>query len=284
VIIKNQTLSLAFSPCPNDTYIFYALTHKKVVIDDLYFNAALHDVEYLNQAAKKNLFDVTKLSFGAIGHLIDRYVLLNAGAALGRGCGPLIVARKGVDLSRLVKKKIAVPGLWTTAYLLMSLCMKNPPEVVPMPFDQIMPAIQKGEYDGGVIIHEGRFTYADYGLTCLMDLGEWWEAETSLPIPLGGIAIRRDIPRQIAVQVEKSIRESILYANQNPHAADAYIQSHAQEISQEVIDRHIGLYVNEFSLDLGIQGRAAIEKLFSRAIAKGIMTPSGSDLFLHGND
>jgi 1,4-dihydroxy-6-naphthoate synthase len=282
--MKNQMLSLAFSPCPNDTYIFYALTHQKIVTGDLDFTIALHDVEYLNQAAKNNMFDVTKLSFGAIGHLIDRYVLLNSGAALGRGCGPLIVARKGVDLSHLIKKKIAVPGLWTTAYLLMSLCMKSPPEVVPMPFDQIMPAIQKGEYDGGVIIHEGRFTYGDYGLTCLMDLGEWWEAETSLPIPLGGIAIRRDIPRQIAVQVEGAIRASIQYAQQNPHAADDYIQAHAQEISEEVIDRHIGLYVNEFSLDLGIQGRAAIEKLFSRATIKGIMTPCDSDLFLHGND
>jgi 1,4-dihydroxy-6-naphthoate synthase len=278
--MKTQMLSLAYSPCPNDTYIFYALAHQKVNAGDLKFHITLQDVENLNQSAKKQLFDVSKLSFAAIGQLLDHYVLLNAGAALGRGCGPLIVARKGVDLSHLAKNRIAIPGLWTTAYLLLSLFMENPPKVVPMPFDQIMPAIQAGEYDAGVIIHEGRFTYENYGLTCLKDLGQWWEAETSQPIPLGGIAIRRDIPKKIAFQVEAVIRKSIQYAHHHPYEADAYIRTHAQEMSKEVIDRHIGLYVNEFSLDFGKQGKTAIETLFARAVSKGIMQPSDSDVFL----
>jgi 1,4-dihydroxy-6-naphthoate synthase len=278
--MKNQRLSLAYSPCPNDTYIFYALTHQKISMGNLEFNIALHDVEYLNQAAKNNRFDVTKLSFAAIGHLLDHYVLLNAGAALGRGCGPLIVARKGLDLSFLVKNRIAIPGMWTTAFLLLSLFMECPPDVVPMPFDQIMPSIQAGDYDYGVIIHEGRFTYENYGLTCLMDLGQWWETETSLPIPLGGISIRRNIPKKIGLEIEAVIRKSIAYAHQHPQEADAYIRSHAQEMSKKIIDQHIGLYVNEFSEDLGKQGRAAIESLFAKAVAKGIIQPSDSDIFL----
>lgn len=278
--MKNQMLSLAYSPCPNDTYIFYALAHQKISTGNIDFNISLHDVEYLNQAAKSNLFDVTKLSFAAIGHLLDRYVLLNAGAALGRGCGPLIVARKGMDLSLLVKNKIAIPGMWTTAYLLLSLFMESPPDVVDMPFDQIMPSIRAGNYDYGVIIHEGRFTYENYGLTCLMDLGQWWESKTSLPIPLGGIAIRRDIPKKTAMEVETAIRESIDFAQQHSNEADAYIRNHAQEMSKEVIDQHIGLYVNEFSMDLGKQGTEAIETLFAKAVAKGIIQPPDSDVFL----
>jgi 1,4-dihydroxy-6-naphthoate synthase len=281
--MKNKMLSLAYSPCPNDTYIFYALAHQKIPTGELGFHIALHDVEYLNQAARNNFFDISKLSFAAIGHLLDRYVLLNAGAALGRGCGPLIVARKGIDLGHLLKSKIVVPGLWTTALLLLSLFMESPPDVSPIPFDQIMPSIQAGKYDGGVIIHEGRFTYENYGLTCLLDLGQWWESKTSLPIPLGGIAIRRNMPKKIALQVEAAIRESIHYAHQHPHETDGYIQIHAQEMSCDVISQHIGLYVNEFSLDLGNQGIDAIETLFSMARAKGIIQDSGMELFLRAS-
>jgi 1,4-dihydroxy-6-naphthoate synthase len=267
----NNALSLAYSPCPNDTYIFYALAHQKIDLEGLQFGISLHDVEHLNQAAQKKTFDVSKLSFGAIGHLLETYRLLNAGAAIGRGCGPLIVARKGSDLSHLSKSKIAVPGLWTTAFLLLSFFMKDLPDAYPLTFDRIMPAIQTGEYDFGVIIHEGRFTYENYGLICLQDLGEWWEAETSLPIPLGGIAIRRDIPKEIAQKVEGAIRQSIRYAFQHPDEADNYIRSHAQEMSENVIHQHIDLYVNEFSIDLKEEGKIAIETLFSRAREKGII-------------
>jgi 1,4-dihydroxy-6-naphthoate synthase len=280
VFMPDKTISLAYSPCPNDTYLFYALAHQKISTGNLSFNISLHDVEYLNQAARKRIFDVSKLSFAAIGHLLDHYILLNSGAALGRGCGPLIVARKGIDLSHVLKKRIAVPGLWTTAYLLLSLFMDNPPNVVPLPFDQIMPAIQTGKFDGGVIIHEGRFTFENYGLTCLADLGKWWEAETSMPIPLGGIAIRRDIPTEIAFQIETAIRESIRYANQHSHAADDYIRTYAQELDDDVIRRHIGLYVNEFSMDLGVQGFAAIETLFIKARSKRIIQASDMDILL----
>jgi 1,4-dihydroxy-6-naphthoate synthase len=280
---RSNILTLAYSPCPNDTYIFYALAHQKIATTGLKFNIALHDVEYLNQAAKENRYQISKLSFAAIGHLLDSYVLLNAGAALGRGCGPLFVARKGIDLSRLLKSRVAVPGLWTTAYLLLSLFTPNPPDIMPMQFDQIMPAIQAGEYDGGVIIHEGRFTYENYGLTCLVDLGEWWEAQTSLPIPLGGIAIRRDIPKENALQVESAILKSIQYANQHPHETDLYIRSHAQEMDDDVINRHIGLYVNEFSMDLGEIGIRAIETLFSMARTKRMMPDVDQNIFLRSN-
>jgi 1,4-dihydroxy-6-naphthoate synthase len=273
-------LSLAYSPCPNDTYMFYALARHKISAGALQFDISLHDVEYLNQAAKNNRFDVTKLSIAAVGHLLDRYVLLNAGAALGRGCGPLIVARNGVGLFHLEKNRIAVPGLWTTAHLLLSLFMENPPDAVPMCFDQIMPSIQAGDFDCGVIIHEGRFTYEKYGLTCLLDLGQWWESKTSLPIPLGGIAIRRDMPLEIARTAETAIRESIHYARQHPHEADAYIRFHAQEMSCDVIRQHIGLYVNDFSLDLGAQGVAAIETLFAMARAKRILQDSDMQIVL----
>lgn len=267
----NNLLSLAYSPCPNDTYIFYALAHRKIDMGNLEFNISLYDVEQLNQAAQNRMFDVSKLSFAAIGHLLDTYSLLNAGAALGRGCGPLIVARKGFDLSQLSRSKIAIPGIWTTAFLLLSLFMNNSPDIQPLPFNLIMPAIQAGEYDFGVIIHEGRFTYENYGLACLQDLGEWWESETSLPIPLGGIAIRRDIPKEIAWQVEDAIRQSILYVRQHTDEAGDYIRSHAQEMANHVIRQHIELYVNKFSIDLGNDGIAAVEALFARAREKGII-------------
>ncbi len=276
-------LSLAYSPCPNDTYIFYALAHEKIPVKHVELDIFLHDVEYLNQAAKTNRFDITKLSFAALGHLLDQYVVLHAGAALGRGCGPLIVGPKGMVLSDLKGKKIAVPGLWTTANLLLSLYMKEPLDVVPMSFDQIMPSIQAKIADCGVIIHEGRFTYENYGLISLLDLGQWWEKTTALPIPLGGIAIRRTIPPNIARIVQDAIRNSIVYVRQHPHEADEYIRSHAQELSYDVIQQHIGLYVNEFSMDLGETGMAAIRALFSMANAQGIMGCVTQQIFLSTN-
>lgn len=275
-----QKLSLAYSTCPNDTFIFHALAHGLVECGGLSFDIALHDVERLNQDAAAGVYDISKLSFAAIGHLRERYALLSTGAALGRGCGPLIVAKPSVSLTDTGRKKVAVPGLWTTANMLLSLFLPESPEVIPMTFDRIMPAVSDGTVDFGVIIHEGRFTYGEYGLECLQDLGQWWEEETGLPIPLGGIAIRRDLAKETAAIVEKAIGDSVKYAKANPNASAGYIRHHAQELSAEVTSQHIELYVNDFSIDLGDEGVRAIETLFERAEAKGLIPPSDTPFFL----
>ena len=275
----NRPLSLAYSTCPNDTYIFYAFANGKIDLGDLSFNIMLNDVEHLNQEAKKGIVDISKLSFAAIGHLMETYGLLRTGAALGRGCGPLIVARKGTGLNKMKSDKIAVPGLWTTANLLLGLFIDGTPNVFPVTFDKIMPAVISGEYDYGVIIHEGRFTYQNYNLECLVDLGEWWESETTLPIPLGGIVMRRDISQEIIRNVESGIRKSIEFAHLKPSQADEYVESHAQELSHDVVRQHINLYVNEFSLDIGQEGESAIETLFAKARGKGILPNSDKNLF-----
>lgn len=273
------TLSLAYSPCPNDTYIFYALAHGKIPLGDLAFSISLQDVEHLNQAARKGGVDVSKLSFAAVGHLLKDYGLLKTGAALGRGCGPLIVARPGSDLSDIRRGPIAIPGLWTTAHLLLGLFMGETPEAVPMRFDLIMPAVSSGQVDVGVIIHEGRFTYAQYGLECLLDLGWWWETETGLPIPLGGIAARRSLPKEVVRLVEAAIHQSIRHAQAHPREPDAYVKAHAQELTDAVIRQHIDLYVNEFSLDIGEVGETAVRRLFEEARRKGMLPESRKPLF-----
>ncbi len=274
-----KKLSLGYSTCPNDTFIFYALAHNKINIPDIDLSISLEDVETFNQKAKKGILDISKLSFAAIGHVQETYGLLRSGAALGRGCGPLIVAKKGVDISALKNINIAVPGMWTTANLLLGLFLPEPPKVTPMTFDKIMPGIARGDFDAGVIIHEGRFTYENYDLICLADLGQWWEQETSLPIPLGGIAIRRDLGQKIAAAVETAIYDSVEYAFVNENEPDEYIRKHAQEMSQDVILQHINLYVNDFTLNLDIKGETAIETLFKKARNCGILPPCTKPLF-----
>ncbi len=274
-----KKLTLAYSTCPNDTYIFYGLAHQKIDTQGLSFSITLNDVEHLNQEAQRGLVDISKLSFAAIGHLMETYGLLRSGVALGKGCGPLIVARKGTNLNNLKSGKIAVPGLWTTANLLLGLFANGIPNVWPMIFDQIMPAVIFGKYDYGVIIHEGRFTYQNYGLECLVDLGQWWESVTSLPIPLGGIGIRRDLPDDIICKTESVIRESIQFAHANPSAPAEYVKAHAQELSDEVIREHIALYVNEFSIDIGDEGETTIDTLFAKARERGLLPQSDKSLF-----
>ncbi len=274
-----KILSLGYSTCPNDTFIFHALTHGRVVDDSFLFRPVLEDVETLNQKARSQILDVTKLSFAAIGHLTKTYGLLRSGAALGRGCGPLVVARPGADLADIGESTVAVPGIWTTANLLLGLYLAGAPPVSPMPFDRIMPAVANGDVDFGVIIHEGRFTYGAHGLTALVDLGQWWEDLTGLPIPLGGIAIRRSLGPAMAASVETMIRKSVRYAFDHPDASRDYVRSHAQEMADEVIDQHIGLYVNADSETMGQKGMAAIEMLFEKARQAGMMPESEADLF-----
>ena len=265
------SLSIGYSTCPNDTLSFFALAHKRVDCGDLDLRIELADVEQLNQHARKGLFDVSKLSFAALGNLLDTYGLLRSGAALGRGCGPLIVAKPGIGLDALERGPVAVPGLLTTAAMLLGLYAPGPLDLKPMSFDMIMPSLESGNLDIGVIIHEGRFTFQNYGLECLLDLGHWWEKTTGNPIPLGCIAVRRDLPEKRIRIIEDAIRESVRYGLSNRQEAMPYISALAQEMTPSVIDRHIDLYVNDFSIELGEEGRTAVETLFRMARQKGLL-------------
>jgi 1,4-dihydroxy-6-naphthoate synthase len=275
-----KTLSLGYSPCPNDTYIFYALTHNKVTIPQHIISERLEDVETLNQLALNGLLDLTKISYHAFGHLRDRYVLLRSGGALGRGCGPMVIAQGPTDMKSLRGKRIAVPGKLTTANLLLQLYGTGYEELLILPFDQIMPALKCGEVEAGVIIHESRFTYQQAGLHEVVDLGAWWEEDTGLPIPLGGILARRDLGAETIQSVDRAIRASLEYARQHPQEPRAYIKDHAQELDDKVIDAHINLYVNDFSLDLGEEGINAVETLLARAEARGLIPKSKEPLFI----
>jgi 1,4-dihydroxy-6-naphthoate synthase len=274
-----KSLSLGYSPCPNDTFIFYALVHEKISRGDLHFREILEDVETLNQMARFSELDITKISFHAFGHLRDSYCLLKAGAALGEGCGPLLVSKKYVSMAELTGRKIAVPGKLTTAFLLLQLFEPSLREnVIVMPFNLIMDAVRNGDADAGLIIHESRFTYQFAGLHKLMDLGEWWETETGLPIPLGGIIAKRDLGNEVIRQVESAIRTSLEYALANPAEPKDYIRRHSQELGSDIIKQHIDLYVNHYSLDMGNEGMRAVEALFGRAEEKGILPSSSMPL------
>ncbi|GAB4484602.1 MAG: 1,4-dihydroxy-6-naphthoate synthase [Thermodesulfovibrionales bacterium] len=270
-------LSLGYSPCPNDTFIFYGLAHGKIGTGDLRFREVLEDVETLNTMAREARLDITKVSFHAFGHLRKTYGMLRSGAALGRGCGPILVAKKKAKLTDLRGRTIAIPGTLTTAFLLLQICDPQlAASVKPMPFHRIMDAVAVGEADAGLLIHEGRFTYRLRGLEPVADLGAWWEAETGLPIPLGCILARRTLGSDVISTVDDAIRRSIDYAFSHASEPRDYIRRHAQELDDDVISRHIGLYVNDFSRDIGDEGLRAVEELFRRAEAQGIIP--GSDL------
>jgi 1,4-dihydroxy-6-naphthoate synthase len=266
-------LTLGFSPCPNDTFIFHALVHGLVDAGDLTFATHLADVETLNAMATERRLDVTKVSVGALPFLLGDYVPLRSGGAVGRGCGPLVVAREPFPVEELDGLRIAIPGRMTTANLLLRLLRPAAFPGIEMEYNRIMPAVASGEVDAGLIIHESRFTYRDHGLTCIVDLGEWWEAATGAPIPLGAIVARRSLGARIA-DVERLIRESVEHAFGNPEDSGEYVRSHAQEMSPEVSRRHIELYVNEFSRDLGSEGKRAVRELVERAVAAGLI-PNG---------
>ena len=263
-------LSLAFSPCPNDTFIFHALLHRRIDIGDYSFSPHIDDVEKLNQAAFGQVFQITKLSFYAYLLLKDQYELLDSGSALGFGCGPLLVSRQGNSFS--ADSRIAIPGKYTTAFLLLRLWKPEVKNIVVTRFDDILPGVRSGEYDAGLIIHEGRFVYQDYDCQKIIDLGQWWEKETNSPIPLGCIAIRKDANTIIhKKQVERIIRNSIIFATENRNDSRPFILQHAQELDEKVIDGHINLYVNNFTLSLGETGENAIRTLDEMAKWKKII-------------
>ncbi|MCP3924119.1 MAG: 1,4-dihydroxy-6-naphthoate synthase [Desulfobacterales bacterium] len=270
-------LTLGFSPCPNDTFIFHALIND--LTDSKYtYDYNLHDVEKLNKMAIEGYYDITKLSFAALGNLTEKYGLLKTGAALGKGCGPLLVKRKDKKEINFENAIVAIPGEMTTANLLLNLYSEKKVKTKPMRFDQIFQSLVDCKADLGVIIHEGRFTYQDYNLEIVQDLGEWWEKKTSLPIPLGGIAAKREISDEILVDIEKSIGKSIKFAYKNRDVSKNFIKENAQELSGSVIEDHIKLYVNEYSLNLEETGIKAITKMFEMAKSIGFFPNYSNNL------
>lgn len=253
-----MTLSLGFSPCPNDTFVFHALVHGLVPGPD-FAPPVYADIDVLNARALAGDLDVVKVSYGVLPDL-SGYTLLASGGALGRGCGPLVLTRE--PGASLAGKTIAVPGEQTTAYLLLRLWDPGVGGVEVMPFDTIMPAVRDGKVDAGLVIHESRFTYREYGLHAVADLGDWWEGETGLPIPLGAIVARNGLD---TAAIETAIRASVKYAWAHPEASRDYVLAHSQELAPEVVDAHIALYVNEFTRDLGTEGRRAVDELLRRA-------------------
>ena len=272
-------LSFGLSPCPNDTYIFHAMLHGLVPVPAP-ITPHMADVEELNNLARQKALDVTKMSLGATTEIMQDYALLSSGAALGWGCGPLVVARKNLKPEDWRNATVAVPGLLTTANLLLTLHGGFQGPRKEMLFSDVMSAVSNGEADLGLIIHEGRFTYARQGLVKLLDLGQWWEAEFSLPLPLGAIAVRRDLPLALARRVQNTITASLAHANAYPNDSREFIRAHAQEMDESVTSAHIKTFVTDFSLDLGPAGRAAIETLVSRAAAIMGKTLPSEGLFL----
>lgn len=254
-------LTLGFSPCPNDTFIFDALVNNKIDTQGFSFDTQLLDVETLNQGALEGRLDITKLSFAVYAKVKDQYTLLNSGAALGRGCGPLLIAKRPIALDEIKDCRIAIPGANTTANLLFSTAFPNAKNKDIMVFSAIEQAVLDEKVDVGVIIHENRFTYQQKGLVKLMDLGAYWEETTGNPIPLGGIFIKKSIPEATRQQLDTLIRESVEYSFSQYPQLSPYIRDHAQEMDEHVMRQHIDLYVNNFSIDLGQEGHAAVDRL-----------------------
>jgi 1,4-dihydroxy-6-naphthoate synthase len=275
-------LSLAFSPCPNDCFMFDAIVNRRIDLEGVDFDVHLADVESLNYTAIAGQAQITKLSYHAYAHCVQRYVLLDAGSALGRGCGPLLISNRVITPDQVAAGdlRIAIPGKYTTANFLLALAFPAARTKVPMVFSEIEGALLRDEFDAGLIIHENRFTYETKGLRKIVDLGEFWERETGAPIPLGGIAISRVLPDDVKRTVNRIVRRSVEYAVAHPDASRAFVRRHAQEMDSDVMYRHIDLYVNEYSIDLGFEGRHAVEVMFERARAAGVIPNVKASLFL----
>ncbi|GAA0302510.1 1,4-dihydroxy-6-naphthoate synthase [Streptomyces polychromogenes] len=274
-----STLGIAYSPCPNDTFVFDAWAHGRVpgapVLD-----VTFADIDVTNGMAERGELDVLKVSYAVLPWVLEEYALLPCGGALGRGCGPLVLTREpGLDLAG---KTVAVPSERSTAYLLFRLWAADVlpsgvGEVVVLPFNEIMPAVRDGRVDAGLVIHEARFTYQEYGLHCLADMGEHWESTTGLPIPLGAIIAKRSLGADTLRALAEAARTSVRMAWEDPEASRPYVRAHAQELDPKVADQHIGLYVNEFTADLGDAGYAAVRGLLTRAAAEGLVPAIGPD-------
>ena len=253
-------LTLGFSPCPNDTFIFDAMVHHKIDTEGLEFKVVFADVESLNKWAFEGKLDVTKLSYNAFTNCVDDYALLDSGSALGNNCGPLLIKKQNTILTK--ESKIAIPGKYTTANMLLEIAFPEYKNKIETLFSDIESDVLDGTVDAGLIIHENGFTYQDKGLEKVKDLGEFWEEKIKLPIPLGGIVVKRNLDFDLQKKVERILRKSVEYAFENREDSAEYVKLHSQEMTKEVVDAHINLYVNEFSVSLGSQGREAIVKVF----------------------
>jgi 1,4-dihydroxy-6-naphthoate synthase len=279
-------LTLGFSPCPNDTFIFDALIHHKIDTEGLEFEVFYDDVETLNQKAFRGELDITKLSYHAFAYVANQYVLLDAGSALGFGVGPMLICKDNPETlySQLTTEntqlKIGIPGKYTTANFLLGLAFPAATNKVELVFSDIENAVLEGRIDAGLIIHENRFTYQNKGLKKIIDLGDYWEKETGCAIPLGGIVANRNLPLDVQHKINRVLRKSVEFAFANPKSGLDFIRQHAQEMSEEVMYKHIELYVNKYSVDLGEEGRKAIKLLFDTALEKGIIPKVEQDIFL----
>jgi 1,4-dihydroxy-6-naphthoate synthase len=277
-------LTIGFSPCPNDTFIFDALIHHKIDTEGLDFEVFYDDVETLNQKAFRGELDITKLSYHAFAYAADKYILLDAGSALGFGVGPLLITKQA-DVSNLISNisnlKIGIPGKYTTANFLLSLAFPDATNKQEIIFSDIENAVLDGRIDIGLIIHENRFTYQNKGLHKIIDLGDFWEKRTGCAIPLGGIVANSNLPLDVQHKINRVLQRSVEFAFANPKSGLEYIRSHAQEMSEEVMYKHIELYVNQFSVDLGAEGKKAVKLLFDTALEKGIIPEISKNLFLN---
>ncbi len=275
-------LTLGFSPCPNDTFIFDALIHHKIDTEGLDFEVFYDDVETLNQKAFRGELDITKLSYHAFAYVVDKYVLLDAGSALGFGVGPLLISNFEFSISDLnnVDRKIGIPGKYTTANFLLGLALPEATNKQELVFSEIEDAVLSGKVDVGLIIHENRFTYQNKGLKKIIDLGDYWEKQTGCAIPLGGIVANRKLPLDVQHKINRVLKKSVEFAFANPKSGLEFIRSHAQEMSEEVMYKHIELYVNKYSVDLGEEGRKAINLLFDTAKEKNIIPEIKEEIFL----
>jgi len=272
-------LRIGFSPCPNDTFIFDALIHGKIDTEGLEFEVHMADVEELNQMAFRGELDITKLSYHAFLHILEGYIMMDSGSALGNNCGPLLIKNSGAE-NPIKTDLIAIPGKYTTANFLLNYAfpeLQNKKEIL---FSDIESSIKSKEVSAGLIIHENRFTYADRGFEKVKDLGEHWEKSTGMPIPLGGIAIKRNLDKALQEKVQRLIRKSLEFAFENPAESLGFVKLHAQEMDAEVMQKHINLYVNDYSLSLGEKGKAAIQYMYEFSVEKNLIAPMDNRLFV----
>ncbi len=273
-------LTIGFSPCPNDTFIFDALIHHKIDTEGLEFDLRLEDVETLNEWAFQGKLDITKLSFNTLLQVTGEYKLLHAGSALGKNCGPLLIAKSQIPAGEIPQHSIAIPGINTTANLLLGFAFPDAARKTPMLFSEIEDAVLKGKADIGLIIHENRFTYQQKGLLKIMDLGEYWEEQTGCPIPLGGIAIHKRLDASLQQTMDRLIRQSLEYAFARYPQLPPFVTGHAQEMDEKVMRQHIDLYVNEYSLDLGEDGMHAIRIMTEKNPQWKLMSGRLQDIFV----
>lgn len=273
-------LSVGFSPCPNDTFIFDAMIHGKIDTEGIEFEVIMEDVEALNQRAFAQNLDITKLSYHAFAHLTAHYRLLDAGSALGNNCGPLLIAKRPMSDEAIIQAKIAIPGKYTTANFLLGVAYPDAKNKVETVFSQIEEAVLKGEAEAGLIIHENRFTYQQKGLIKLIDLGEFWETNTGMPIPLGGIVIKRSLPEEIQQKVNRVMQRSVQFAFAHPKSSLGFVKAHSQEMEESVVQQHIDLYVNDYTVNLGTKGRAAVQYLFEVATEKMLIPEVEQGIFI----